>query len=148
MQSGSPSSSFSLPRLIPPEIDRRRSKSTVAAQQRSTTIKIDHYRSISSGNGAETASIDGSARPTRYRYANHPLPGSTAKIDRRKKKEKKSEKNTSLACDLLLPIPARSIACGRRIARRRFLLSTGLSMGGSFSPHGGKNEAMSPPYFF
>ncbi|RWV92445.1 hypothetical protein GW17_00045183, partial [Ensete ventricosum] len=46
----SPSSSFSLPRLISLEIDRRRSKSIVTVQQRPETVEIDRYRSISGGN--------------------------------------------------------------------------------------------------
>ncbi|RRT58087.1 hypothetical protein B296_00026426 [Ensete ventricosum] len=56
------SSSFSLPWLLPPEIDRRQSKSTVIARQRSATVEIDCYRSISGGNGVETAPIGGTAR--------------------------------------------------------------------------------------
>ncbi|RWW08767.1 hypothetical protein GW17_00027774, partial [Ensete ventricosum] len=55
------SSSFSLPRLIPPEISRRRSKSTITARQRPAMIEIDRYWSISGGNRAEIAPIDGTA---------------------------------------------------------------------------------------
>ncbi|RWW48588.1 hypothetical protein BHE74_00045394 [Ensete ventricosum] len=48
---GSPfsSPSSSLPTLIPFEIGRRRSKSTVTTPQRSATIEIDHYRPTAAG---------------------------------------------------------------------------------------------------
>ncbi|RWW60375.1 hypothetical protein BHE74_00032641 [Ensete ventricosum] len=58
----SPSSSFSLPRLISLEIGRRRSKSIVTVQQRPETVEIDRYRSISGGNKVETAPVGGIAR--------------------------------------------------------------------------------------
>ncbi|RZR72932.1 hypothetical protein BHM03_00018672 [Ensete ventricosum] len=48
---------FFLPRLIPREISRRRSKSIVTAQQRPTTVVINRYRAISGGNRAETTPI-------------------------------------------------------------------------------------------
>ncbi|RWV85240.1 hypothetical protein GW17_00052982, partial [Ensete ventricosum] len=50
---------FILPQLIPPEIGRRRSKSTVTARQWRAMVEIDRYRPISSGNRAETVSISG-----------------------------------------------------------------------------------------
>ncbi|RRT57558.1 hypothetical protein B296_00014103 [Ensete ventricosum] len=62
----SPSSSFSLPRLISLEIGRRRSKSIVTVQQRSETVEIDRYRSISGGNKVETALVGGIARPSTF----------------------------------------------------------------------------------
>ncbi|RWV95860.1 hypothetical protein GW17_00041471 [Ensete ventricosum] len=46
----SPSSAFSLPWLILPKINRRRSKSPVTARQQPTTVKINRYRSISHDN--------------------------------------------------------------------------------------------------
>ncbi|RWW44948.1 hypothetical protein BHE74_00049252 [Ensete ventricosum] len=48
--SSSPSSAFSLPWLILPKINRRRSKSPVTARQQPTAVKINRYRSISHDN--------------------------------------------------------------------------------------------------
>ncbi|RZS25989.1 hypothetical protein BHM03_00059273 [Ensete ventricosum] len=58
----SPSSSFSLPRLITPEIGGRLSKSTIITRQWPMIVEINRYRSISGENGAETVPIGGTAR--------------------------------------------------------------------------------------
>ncbi|RWV95548.1 hypothetical protein GW17_00041819 [Ensete ventricosum] len=63
--SSSPSSSFSLPQLIPPEIGRRRSKLTVIAKQQPTTFENNRYQSISRGNGRKQRSV--------YRLAGGPV---------------------------------------------------------------------------
>ncbi|RZR74917.1 hypothetical protein BHM03_00046198 [Ensete ventricosum] len=114
------------------------------ARRQAATIEIDHYRSILCSNRVEITLIDGIAygkapyravrtSPLVDRYANCPLPGDTAEIDRRRSIEgegEEEEKHTftnSPSCQS--PIVRGSstgfMARRRRITDGRFLLPRG-----------------------